>query len=240
MDSRVAHWLRLTWHDLLAIAAFSLALCIANTAGDVSWPVSVGTLVAPLTLGVWQIRQANISESVVRERIRSELATRNRELCEANIVEALRQAVRIMIPGDDNPRANIMLIDDDSKLFIAYHFNMAGAPDLNMRFDKYQGCAGHAWALGDQAFADLEGEDDSELTKTWKLTSEQIALTRNIKSMVCTPVRHPRNRDTVVGVFSVDSTQALAQTTFDSEETAEEALAVSELIARLLVTGGII
>lgn len=169
MNSRVGSWLRLTWHDILAILAFIVAIGLASVAGDSPWLATVG---APLILAVWQIRQANVSESAVREQIQSELTTRNRELCEANILEALRQAVRIMAPDHASARANVMLAGDDERLSIAYHFNMASAPDHGMRFDKYQGCAGHAWAMGEQACADLEGVADSELrtsSRRWRL-----------------------------------------------------------------------
>lgn len=224
----------------MAVGVFAIAIAIANAAGESSWPVWLGTLVGPLTLGLWQIRQGNVSEMTVRERVERELANRNRELCEANILEALRQAARMMAPAETGARSNVMLVGGDNRLFVAYHFNMADAPDHGLRLDRYQGCAGHAWALGDQASADLQGVPNSELRMSWKLSPAQISLTREIRSMISTPVRDPRNRDAVVGVFSVDSDQSLATTRFDSEETAEEALKVAEVLSRLLVAGGII
>lgn len=232
--------LRFSKGDLSVIAAFVIAIAVANAVGGVPWPVWIGTLVAPVVLGSWQIRQGNISKARVLEEVQSELNKRNRELSEANINEALRQAARIMSPNDPNGRANVMLIGSDNRLHIAYHFNMAEAPDLGVRFDKYQGCTGHAWALGEQAFADLKDIDEAELRRTWKLSPDQINLTAAVKSIICTPIRDPRNRESIAGVFSVDSTLPLTQTRFDGHETAEEGLKVAEVIARLLITGGII
>ena len=222
------------------MALFGIAIALANLAGGSTWPVWVGTLIAPLILGGWQIRQGNLSDLKLREQVERDLSSRNRELCEANILEALRQGMRIMAPSAPGTRSNLMLIDDDNRLFIAYHLNMADAPDHGVRLDKYQGCAGHAWALGEQAVADLESVPEGELRRSWKLTPDQIAMTSQIKSMICTPVRHPRHRDAIVGVFSLDSARPLAETGLDADETAEEALKVAEVLGRLLLTGGII
>ena len=78
--------------------------------------------------------------------------------------------------------------EENSKLVPKCSYNKEGKPDENIQFEKHQGCTGHAWGTNQQVFADLEYSDDEDLEETWKLTPNQIALTRHIKAVLATPI----------------------------------------------------
>jgi hypothetical protein len=132
----------------------------------------------------------------------------------------------------------MFLIGDDDKMHIMQHHNMVAAPDRSISLEKYQGCTGHAWGRKEQTVADLSAASDAELSTTWKLTSEQIAVTTNVKSILSTPIRFPG--DNIVGILSIDSNDPLATSGLDQAEIMNIAVQSAEILAGLLEMGEIV
>jgi len=97
-------------------------------------------------------------------------------------------------------------------LSIRHHYNMkTDDPDINIILNPGRGVAGKAFKenkpkIGDTSLMSQAGADD------WNLTPEEKEITRNVKSIISVPIRHVENREKVLGVFSVDSTDSLKDT----------------------------
>ena len=133
-------------------------------------------------------------------------------------------------------RACVFLPDrkDAAKMGIRYHSsNMEGAADLDIRFEKWQGCVGKAWGYETGIIAML-GELSEEQVKNWSITKEQYALTRDIKSVRVEPIFVEHNGSKkIVGLLSFDSKIDINDL-FQDERFTSQVSEMAGLISKLL------
>ncbi len=134
-------------------------------------------------------------------------------------------------------RANIMLIDpkDKENLYIKYHINMRNLEEINLHWKKGHGCAGLAWDDKKQLIADLTlipqmGQPD------WRIESlDHIKLTKELASIISTPIFHPQNMSEVLGILNVDSIYPLSLTGFDNPKVYTDLQEKAVVLASLLI-----
>jgi hypothetical protein len=148
-----------------------------------------------------------------------------------DILERLVQMLQI--EARDLPlRANWLLVDQSShKLFIADTYGtpqMRDRPDEHIELRLGAGCAGVAWTSRETVRADLRGMDPLQLQEFWRLTEEQIELTRDLRYVLSTPVFDAGGK--ILGILSVDTVDDTAVDVLDSERAGE----LVEIAARLL------
>jgi hypothetical protein len=201
------------------------------------WVVLSVVVIAALYVAWWQITAAGES----RETLEHEIQEANRVLCEEQIQQALRQIAEAISKNSDSShtRSNVFTIGDDNKLGIVYHYNMDGAPDLSVRFDKHQGCVGHVWGTGHESLADLADLNKETLNKDWKLTPAQIKLTEEVGCVIATPIWHPYEKDALIGVLSVDGPGTLASQGWGETKVRDACAVAARSIGALLLMGGI-
>ena len=122
------------------------------------------------------------------------------------------------------------------RLRIKYHSNnMSGDRDLTIELERWQGVAGNVWAANKPLGADLTLHI-GEGMPFWLLSPELVDMTRDIKIIVSTPIRHPKSNK-VVGVLSFDSRNENAKYLLDEEYT-KTIKGISEVIADVLQSIG--
>lgn len=96
-------------------------------------------------------------------------------------------------------------------------------------------CTGHAWATGEQTFADLSLATPSQLAETWKLSPEYITLTQHPQGVVSTPIRAWDDPERMVGIVSVDCEVPNSESGLTSQPSLDAALALAAAsVARIL------
>ena len=128
------------------------------------------------------------------------------------MTQALDLACLAMSTGRYSFRANVFTKcdEDEHKICIKYHStNMEGAADLEIKLDRWQGCAGQSWGYKAPAVADLTLPDVEGGSK-WGLTPEQLEMTKGLLTILSLPIRHPDNRELTIGILSFDSTEPIA------------------------------
>jgi|SRR5579859_76246 len=188
--------------------------------------------------GIGQLRASNRDTQVELNRLRAELKQKNAAVCRANIHTHLVQVAKIAGHAGLITRSCLFLIGADEKMYIAQHHNMGDSADVSIRLEKYQGCTGHAWGRGKQTVADLSAVSNEDLSTTWKLTPEQIAVTTKVKSILSTPIRYPGG--IIVGILSIDSSGPLAESGLNQSDIMDTAVQSAEALAGLLQLGEII
>lgn len=113
-------------------------------------------------------------------------------------------------------------------LMIRHHYNMKGYLDLNIILHPGRGVSGKAFKenipkIGDTTLINHPGGDD------WNLTSEEKKITEKVKSIISVPIRHVNDKDKVVGVLNVDSTEELKDTPFQVPDFQELLRKMSEV-----------
>lgn len=188
----------------------------------------------PLKITVFSVLVISIFLNLIVD-IREKLAERENEAKEI-ITRALDIASLTIGRGRKDPiRSNLFLHNKGSsnKIEIRFHSsNMETAPDLGIKFDKWQGCVGKAWGYeaGVVAVAD---QLVPEKTQDWNLTKEQYALTKEIKSIITWPIRDPDVKGKILGILSFDTSSDLSEY-FTSEEARQLVADLSGFIGKLL------
>ncbi len=168
--------------------------------------------------------------------IGDKLAERENEAKEI-ITRALDIASLTISRGRKDPiRSNLFLHNKGSsnKIEIRFHSsNMETAPDLGIKFDKWQGCVGKAWGY-EAGVVGIADQLVPEKTQDWKLTKEQYALTKEIKSIITWPIRDPDVKGKILGILSFDTSSDLSEY-FTSEEARQLVADLSGFIGKLLI-----
>jgi hypothetical protein len=100
----------------------------------------------------------------------------------------------------------------DQKMKIKYNSsNMDGHNDLSITIEKWQGCAGQSWGEEQIVVADLTLEEVLG-GATWHLTSEQVDLTSNLKTIIAVPIMERVGEKKLIGILSFDSEDAVIPT----------------------------
>lgn len=152
-----------------------------------------------------------LTETLVQSRnVQSEKEWKRRwELAQSLFEDACRATMPLMTKVPDRAGALVFLPEGSKAgpqmLIARLKYNKQNKPDRDLRFERWQGCAGHGWARGDQMVADLAEVSEQELAQTWKLTPEQIAMTRHLRLVVSTPIRADGDPEKVLGMLAVDS-----------------------------------
>ena len=186
-------------------------------------------MVSSLAINLRALAQAKYNENKAKQEA-LEVLKKGKTLL---IGKLLPLFAKDMCPDERVPiRANVMLIERD-ELYIAYSFNMNKAPDLEIRLGIRQGCAGQAWVSGEQMFGDLT-LPMSPGAPPWGLNPQQQALTRDVRSIISTPIKDKGN---VIGVLNFDSTEPMSVVRFKEIKSAELAAAFAEALAMVLGAG---
>jgi hypothetical protein len=206
------------------IGIFAGVVAILSSQGylsPVAQPYALATLIlAVLVEGGWRIYQL--------------FDKRNRE-SRKDVVLALNELIKELKRLGNIPvrlRANVMMprgLLCYRHLRIRYYSsNMVNAPDLNIRLQKWMGCAGQVWGSGKTLGANLAVKSEFG-TPTWALTPEIEEITSDLKIILCVPLRHPTNGNTV-GVLGVDSNSPEATFLF-TDKALEDLRGVADIIA---------
>ena len=131
-------------------------------------------------------------------------------------------------------RANIFQkCPRNNKLCIRYSStNMAGAPDLGIALEKWQGCTGHTWGYDAPIVADLS-IPAVRGGATWGLDDDQLKLTKDLATIFSLPIRHPDDNRKTIGILSFDSQNPIADF-LTQDENRDIALSVSKQVGLLL------
>ncbi|MFC2045600.1 hypothetical protein ACFLUH_02870 [Chloroflexota bacterium] len=140
-------------------------------------------------------------------------------------------------------RANVMLINKDANpnvLEIRYHYRMDDTPDLNLKWEKREGCCGKAWADGKQKKADLKESTEQLLKDYWQMNSTNIQCTKDVKSIISIPLRDIKSRDNIIGVINCDSIDPLEVSKLGDDDFINSMEEHAEIISIILYAKGII
>lgn len=183
----------------------------------------------------------SIAVSLLREGSSGRQAWETRRLAyemgQINLVPFIEDGLKALAGQVKGGRANVMLIDTETTphvLKIRYNYGMAGAPDLQLHWEKREGCCGRAWASGNMEKADLSRADREALERRWMMRPQNIECTRDIKSIICVPLRDIRKRDKIVGVMSCDSSYSLSESQLDEPAFLSKVEEHAETISRLI------
>ncbi|MHB1131643.1 MAG: hypothetical protein ACYC4L_04575 [Chloroflexota bacterium] len=185
-------------------------------------------------------QQQEEKHRVEMQSVRAELQSVRREMSKDHIDTLLRRLVNVTGKGKAKIRASVFLPKTDGRLHMEFCYNFDRAPDAGIVLEKHQGSTGDAWARGKQVLADLGEVSAEDLENVWKLTPTQIRLTQDVKSIVSTPIFDPRDRSSVVGALSVDSTRTLRASGIGSTESRDECLQAAAFLGQILSAGGFI
>lgn len=163
----------------------------------------------------------------------------NRAVADEKIKDILQIIINAVL-GKVSARANVMLIDENQQLYIAYQKGMEGAPDLNLRWEKYVGSCGDAWGSGRQRIADLDSVNEETLEITWKMDAEHQVCTSKVKSIISTPLRDIDNPDIIIGVLNCDSCEVLSASRLNEDGFRLLVHKYAELIAGFLKLGQLV
>ena len=127
------------------------------------------------------------------------------------LTQALDLACLAMSDGQYSFRANVFMkcSNNENQICIKYHStNMIGATDIEIKFDKWQGCAGQSWGYNAPVVADLTLPEVDGGSK-WGLTSEQLEMTKDLSAILSLPVRHPES-EMPIALLSFDTQEPIA------------------------------
>lgn len=127
------------------------------------------------------------------------------------MTQALDLACLAMSDGQYSFRANVFMRcgRNENKICIKYHStNMTGATDIEIKLDKWQGCAGQSWGYNAPVVADLTLPEVEGGSK-WGFTSEQSEMTKDLGAILSLPVRYLEN-ETPVAILSFDTKEPIA------------------------------
>ena len=84
---------------------------------------------------------------------------------------------------------------------------MEAASDLELKLERWQGCAGQAWGynapvVGDLKLPTIQGGS------TWGLTPQQFEITEKLATVLSLPVRHPEN-ETPIAILNFDTEESI-------------------------------
>lgn len=118
-------------------------------------------------------------------------------------------------------------------LKIHHHCNMEGRPDAGIILHPGRGVAGKAFKenrpkIGDTTLMAQPGADD------WNLTENEKAVTKDIKSVISFPIRHDQDKNKVIGVLNIDSTENLADTPFQKSDFRTEVEQITKGFSKLI------
>lgn len=159
------------------------------------------------------------------------------EMGQINLIPFVEDGLKALAGQIRSGRANVMLIQREASphvLKIHYQYAMDGAPDLHLTWEKREGCCGRAWASGNAEKADLSQASGEALREQWLMKPQNIECTRNIKSIICVPLRDIKKRDKIIGVMSCDSSYALDESGLDDPAFLKKTRGHGETISRLI------
>lgn len=198
--------------------------------GSPSLPlVVVGLVVIVVTVGGAALGLAVENEAQDAK----ERATRQ-ELAGALVENLCRTTVRAISRCPAQTGVIVFLPDGGDILKSTYTFQKDKKPDRNLRFAKYEGATGHAWATGEQVWARLDEATEADLARTYKLSPEYIKLTAHLKVVVATPIWAVDDPRRMLGVVSIDSEATGDESGLLSEESLHEALELAVGLARIM------
>ena len=149
------------------------------------------------------------------ERHRDSSLRQERRDAMARLEDTLASSVQNLFVGErpETIRANVMIVSKE-ELHMLASVNMLVFPDYKVRLRKGQGCAGVAWQQAlDATVSDFWKPvvaTSTDLTAglkkdRWRLTDEQIQLTRHILWIVSIPLfRSSQGQRTFLGVLNFD------------------------------------
>lgn len=220
----------------VAATPFGVAVSYIDKRPSWAWPlVAVVGLVALVYALYQEHRQGELSEQL--DSLRGSLIMRQLPTL---ILNYLRQALGGRAP-EQGYRSNLMLIDHTTgQLVVHYYYPSTHQPDLDLNWDKWVGCCGHAWGSKEVTVCNLKGATGEDLREKWKLVDERYKrVTSSVGAIISYPIRRP-NRPDIVAVLNCDSSLALAQTNFDTQQFKKEMEQIAEAIGRTLDDAGII
>ena len=222
-------------HDFPAVAFSTGGIAAATLLAKLQFSESNPALWA---LGVLAIVSSafGAAESLVRGNIAQDTEERRtrRMLAQSLIHDICDGAVREMSHCPEKTGVIVFLPEDDGLLHAAFTYHKDDRPDRALAFRPLQGCTGHAWDTEKQTVARLGEVTEEDLRMTWKLTAEQIAVTRHLKMVVSTPIWALDNSELKLGVVSVDTEAEEVDCQIASEESLSEALQLATILAGVL------
>ena len=200
------------------------------------WPLVVAVFAVALVYALYQQHQQNQLRDDLRASGRSLIVREFHTL----ILTYLNQALAGRSP-EQGYRANLMLVDGNTgSLVVRHYFPDQHSSDLDLTWDRWVGCCGHAWGSKEVTVCNLSGARDEDLRQQWKLIDERYKrTTSSVGAIISYPIRRPSRPD-VVGVLNCDTTLSLDEANFDADEFKKHLKSIAESIGRTLDEAGII
>lgn len=152
----------------------------------------------------------------------------------ATVEDLLSAAVQVMASRPEHTGAIVYFPDATGVLLPVFSHNKSGPLSELPSFEKWQGCTGDSWGRGTQMVADLAAAGAEQLTLTWKLTPAQIESTKNLKTVVSTPVRASEPPQRMIGVVSFDSTVPVGESGLSTPQALAAARQIATAVARIM------
>jgi hypothetical protein len=241
--SRVAARLRrLTRHDWLALAATAAGTSTFAVLSVMQFAQPTAVHAALAAAGVL-LTAAGAAASLISGNAERDAKERHqrRILAQSLIEDAFAGAIGAMSGCPDQTGGVLYLPDpsDATLLRPAFTHNKHADIERHLIWRALKGCTGHAWGRQRQTWADLSRTTSSELEERWKLSPMAIMLTRDLQTIVSTPVWSPTTPRRLVGVVSVDCTAPDAQCHLLSEASRAEAVQLASIMAQILELAGL-
>lgn len=209
---------------------FSLLIAVGSILLAI-WPI-LGK--RAIIIGGVLIIGATLIEGLMRTKQEKSLRYKSHEILELHIETILRgliDEIQRLASNSAPLRANVMFYSEKRRLYIKFDVNMEGCSDKTIQIEPNTGCAGKAYQLKEQ----IEGDLSKVAPEEWGLTKEQCAVTREIKSILSTPIFRGNQ---VMAVLNLDSSYPFENAGFNDKriqdlcsKTANE---IGELLKRLV------
>lgn len=129
----------------------------------------------------------------------------HRRIAKHLIEETLRATIPTFSRVPDQTGCVVFLPGADGRLYTAFSVNKEDKSDENMIVDPDEGAVGKAWQSRKRHVAHLDSKTPSQIQTEYRMTPQQIALTRDLKTVVTTPiVVQDAGVANQVGVLGVD------------------------------------
>ena len=173
----------------------------------------------------------------IEERYRTNLNEVTKNYAELTIATDLETTAERLADSVDYCRGAVFLWHTaEQELYVAHHFNMINAPDLNLRYEKLRGWVGDVWENKELIYYELSGGSSADIRREWRFTAGQIdVISRlNIQSVIFCPIRSASDPDTLVGVLGFDHRKPLGESLFDERSKQDLVLDCATRISKYL------
>jgi len=153
------------------------------------------------------------------------------------LIDALDFACLTLAQGESFLfRAYVMMPSSKNKdeLEIKYWSSrMFNAPDLSIKFQKWQGVTGYAWGYLKPVVADMTVAREIKGGAEWGLTTEQRMMTKNLNAIMSIPIMSSKEPNKIIGILNFDSHSSSVEF-FIQESTQQVAANLAAMIGAII------